>query len=121
MCDTCSIAEKIEAYGVPSDVLDEFARKISETVQEQVIEHLTETHDLMVATIMEQEGRKELRVRGRKVRETDRKLTTGRLSLKGEETADREEFVYTLTEDVTKPEAPEEDEFTALLKALFEQ
>jgi len=120
MCDTCTLAERIESYGVPTDLVDEFARKVSDTTQEAVIEHLTETHDLMVATIMEQEGRKELRVRGRKVKETDGKLSSGRLTLKGEETADREEFVYTLTEDTSKPEKPEEDEFTALLKALFE-
>ena len=120
MCDTCTIAEKIEAYGVPSDMLDEFARKISETVQESVVAHLTETHDLMVATILAQENRKELRLRGRAVRDTDRKLKSGRLSLSGEETEDREEFVYTLTEDVMKPEAPEEDEFSAMLRALFE-
>lgn len=121
MCDTCDIAETIESYGVPSDLLDKFATKISETVQEQVIENLTEKHELMVATIMEQAGDKELRVRGRKVRETSQKLDSGRLSIEGEETEDREEFVYTLTEDLSRPEKPEADgAFTALLKALFE-
>lgn len=121
MCDTCDIAETIESYGVPSDLLDKFATKISETVQEQVIENLTEKHELMIATIMEWLGDKELRVRGRKVRETSQKLNSGRLSIKGEETEDREEFVYTLTEDLSRPEKPEaDDEFTALLKAIFE-
>ena len=120
MCDTCDIAEKIEAYGVPTDLLDEFARKVSDTTQEAVIEHLTGTHDLMVATIMEQEGVKELRVSGPKVRETSQKLDSGRLAIDGKETEDRMEFVYTLTVDESKPEAPAEDEFTALLKALFE-
>lgn len=117
MCDTCDIAEKIEAYGVPTELLDEFARKVSDITQETVIEQLTETHDLMVATIMEQEGVKELRVSGPKVRETSQKLGSGRLKIDGNETADREAFVYTLTEDTSKPEV---DEFTALLKALFE-
>jgi hypothetical protein len=120
MCDTCSIAEKIEAYGVPTELVDEFAHKVSDTTQEAVISHLTETHDLMIATLMEQSGQKELRIRGRKVRETDQKLNSGRLSLNGKETADREEFVYTLTEDLSKPEKPEEDEFSALFRALFE-
>jgi hypothetical protein len=120
MCDTCTLAERIESYGVPTDLVDEFARKVSDTTQEAVIEHLTGTHDLMIATIMEQTGDKELRIRGRKVREVSRKLDTGRLAIDGQETEDREEFVYTLTEDASKPEEPQEDEFSALLRALFE-
>jgi len=70
---------------------------------------------------MEQEGTNELRLHGPTVRATDGKLSTGRLTLKGEETEDRKEFVYTLTEDTSKPERPsEEDEFTALLRSPFE-
>jgi len=121
MCDTCTIAEKIEAYGVPGELLDELAGKISETVQDQVIKRLTEVHDLMVATIMEQDGVRELRLSGPKVRETSAKMGTGRLVLKGDETANGEEFVYTLTEDFSKPEHHrQEDEFEALFRTLFE-
>lgn len=120
MCDTCEVADRIESYGVPADLLEQFAEKVADSEAESVTKQLTQTHDLMVATIITEQGGTELRLTGTKVQEISRKLSSGRLKLEGEETADRAQFVYTLTEDASVPE-DQEDEFTALLRALFNE